>query len=48
MNEVAQQLTRNVLPYQGVRQWVLNLPYSLRYRLAYDRALGSMVERRGA
>ena len=38
-HEVAQHLTRNVLPYQGVRQWVLSLPYSLRYRLAYDRAL---------
>jgi len=39
MNEVAQHLTRNVLPYQGIRQWVLSLPYSRRYRLAYDRAL---------
>jgi hypothetical protein len=39
MNEVAQHLTRNVLPHHGIRQWVLSLPYSLRYRLAYDRTL---------
>ena len=39
MNEVAQHLTDNVLPHVATRQWVLTLPYSLRYRLAYDREL---------
>jgi hypothetical protein len=37
MNEIAEHLTHNALPYEGVRQWVLTMPYSLRYRLAYDR-----------
>ena len=45
MNEVAEHLTDNVLPHEGIRQWVLSLPYSLRYRLAYDRALvGPVLE----
>jgi hypothetical protein len=39
MNEVAEHLTNNVLPPIATRQWVLSLPYSLRYRLAYDRKL---------
>ena len=39
MNEVAEHLTTNVLPSVATRQWVLSLPYSLRYRLAYDRKL---------
>jgi hypothetical protein len=39
MNEVAQHLTDKVLPPVATRQWVLTLPYSLRYRLAYDRKL---------
>jgi hypothetical protein len=39
MNVVADHLTSNVFPTVGIRQWVLTLPYSLRYRLAYDRAL---------
>ncbi len=28
-----------VIPYVGVRQWVLTLPYALRFRVAYDRTL---------
>jgi hypothetical protein len=39
MNEIADHLTNDVLPHEGIRQWVLTMPYSLRYRLAYDRAL---------
>jgi hypothetical protein len=32
-----------VLPEAPVRQWVLTLPSALRYRLAYDAALTSVV-----
>ena len=32
-------LDHQVLPQEGIRQWVLSLPYALRYHLAYDRAL---------
>jgi hypothetical protein len=39
MNEVAEHLAANVIPAVGTRQWVLTLPYALRYRLAYDREL---------
>jgi len=45
MNEVAEHLTTNVLPPVATRQWVLTLPYSLRYRLAYDRELVGPVLR---
>ena len=43
MNDVATHLVGNVVPPVGTRQWVLSLPYSLRYRLAYDRKLLSVV-----
>ena len=43
MNDVATHLVDNVLPPVPIRQWVLTLPYSLRYRLAYDRELLSAV-----
>jgi hypothetical protein len=43
MNDVATHLVDNVVPPVGTRQWVLSLPYSLRYRLAYDRKLLSVV-----
>ena len=39
MADVAADLVDFVLPTVAVRQWVLTLPFSLRYRLAYDRTL---------
>jgi hypothetical protein len=42
-------LTRHImdreLPHVPVRQWVLSLPYPLRYRLAYDQPLCTAVHR---
>jgi hypothetical protein len=42
-------LTRHImnleLPHVPVRQWVLSLPYPLRYRLAYDQSLCTAVHR---
>jgi hypothetical protein len=39
MAEGAAYLVDEVLPQVPVRQWVLTLPYRLRYRLAWDHAL---------
>lgn len=39
MSETAAHLVDRVLPAVPVRQWVLSLPFPLRYRLAYDRDL---------
>jgi hypothetical protein len=39
MAERAASLVDEVLPQVPVRQWVLTLPYRLRYRLAWDHAL---------
>jgi len=39
MAERAASLVDEVLPRVPVRQWVLTLPYRLRYRLAWDHAL---------
>jgi hypothetical protein len=39
MAERAAYLVDEVLPQVSVRQWVLTLPYRLRYRLAWDHAL---------
>ena len=39
MAERAACLVAEVLPQVPVRQWVLTLPYRLRYRLAWDHAL---------
>jgi hypothetical protein len=39
MAEVAAHLVDRVLPDVPTRQWVLSLPVSLRYRIAYDGAL---------
>ena len=39
MAERAAYLVDEVLPQVPVRQWVLTLPYRLRYRLAWDHAL---------
>lgn len=42
-------LTRHImdseLPHVPMRQWVLSLPYPLRYRLAYDQSLCTAVHR---
>jgi hypothetical protein len=46
MAETAANLVDNVIPHVPVRQWVLSLPFSLRYRLAYDR--GSVTPVLGA
>ncbi len=43
MAETAAHLVDQVLPEVPVRQWVLSLPFELRYRLAYDRELSSDV-----
>jgi len=39
MAETAAHLVDRVLPAVATRQWVLSLPFPLRYRLAYDRTL---------
>jgi hypothetical protein len=39
MTERAAHLVDHVFPRVPVRQWVLSLPYRLRYRLAWDHAL---------
>src|SRR5262249_52889751 len=39
MAEHAATLVDDLLPQVPVRQWVLTLPYRLRYRLAWDHAL---------
>jgi hypothetical protein len=45
MADTAAHLVDRVLPVVPVRQWVLTLPYPLRYRCAYDRVLASEVLR---
>jgi len=39
VSELAAQLVDRVIPDVPVRQWVLSLPWSLRYQLAFDAAL---------
>jgi hypothetical protein len=43
MADTAAHLVDRVLPGVPVRQWVLSLPFPLRYRLAYDARLTSQV-----
>lgn len=43
MADTAAHLVDRVLPELPVRQWVLSLPWALRYRLAYDAPLVSEV-----
>ena len=43
--DTAAQLVDRVLPEVPIRQWVLTLPYPLRYRCAYDSKLTSDVLR---
>jgi hypothetical protein len=45
MADTAAHLVDRVLPAVPVRQWVLTLPYPLRYRCAYDAPLTSEVLR---
>ena len=37
MTERALHLTEHVLPHLPTRQWVLSLPFALRYRLTWVR-----------
>jgi hypothetical protein len=39
MSDTAAHLVDRVFPEVPVRQWVLSVPYALRYRLAYDSSL---------
>ena len=45
MADTAAHLVDRVLPRVPVRQWVLSLPFGLRYRLAFDRELTAAVLR---
>jgi hypothetical protein len=45
MADTAAHLVDRVLPRVPVRQWVLTLPFALRYRLAYDAPLTGDVLR---
>ena len=45
MADTAAHLVDCVLPEAPIRQWVLTLPYPLRYRCAYDAALTSDILR---
>ena len=45
MADTVAHLVDRVLPEVPVRQWVLSLPFALRYRLAYDAPLASAVLR---
>ena len=39
MADTATHLAERVFPIVPVRQWVLSLPFALRYRMAYDARL---------
>jgi len=43
MSELAAQLVDRVIPQVPVRQWVLSLPFGLRYQLAFDTTLTAAV-----
>jgi hypothetical protein len=43
MAGTAAHLVDRVLPQVPIRQWVLSVPFALRYRLAYDARLASEV-----
>ena len=45
MADTAAHLVDHVFPEVSVRQWVLSLPFALRYRLAYDSTLVTDVLR---
>jgi hypothetical protein len=39
MSDTAAHLVDRVFPWVPTRQWVLSLPFKLRYRIAYDSQL---------
>ena len=41
MADTAAHLVDRVIPSVPVRQWVLSLPFALRYRVAWDATLAS-------
>ena len=43
MADTAAHLVDRVLPHAPVRQWVLTVPFALRYRMAYDAQLTARV-----
>ena len=43
MADTAAHLTDHVFPRVPVRQWVLSLPFALRYRLAHDPSMLTAV-----
>ena len=43
MVEEAEHITGSILPHVPYRQWVLTLPYGLRYLLAWNASLRSVV-----
>jgi hypothetical protein len=43
MADSAAHLVDRVFPQLPVRQWVISLPFTLRFRLAYDAGLGGQV-----
>jgi uncharacterized protein YdhG (YjbR/CyaY superfamily) len=43
MADIAAHLVERVFPIVPVRQWVLSLPFALRYRMAYDARLTGAV-----
>jgi hypothetical protein len=45
MSDTAAHLVDRVFPEVPVRQWVLTLPYTLRFRMAYDSKLVADIQR---
>jgi len=43
MADTAAHLVDNVFPHVPIRQWVLSLPFEIRYRMSYDKRLISDV-----
>ena len=43
MTELSAHLVDEVLPVVPVRQWVLSLPYAVRYRIAWDHELARAI-----
>ena len=43
MADTAAHLVDSVFPHGPARQWVLSLPFALRYRLAYDAEMVTAV-----
>ena len=45
MATITRRIMDSVLPHVPTRQWVLSLPYPLRYKPAYDHELCTAVHR---